>query len=104
MIYANGSKEIGRLNGLKVTGGVYHILGGGPGFGTKTGAMVAVEQPISKRVTFIGDWFTGKNRLGYVNAGVSFAITKRQYIMGGYSWGNSGRGNNALSVYYGYTF
>ncbi|MBV9216956.1 MAG: hypothetical protein JO053_12350 [Acidobacteria bacterium] len=104
MVYANGSKGIKQLNGMRLTGGAYHIIGGGPGFGTKTGAMLAVEQPLAKRFTFIADWFSGRNRLGYVNAGVSFSITKRQYIMGGYSWGNHGRGNEALSIYYGYTF
>ena len=104
MIYGNGSKSINKLNGLRLTGGIYHIVGGGRDFGSKTGAMVAVEQPLTKRFTFVGDWFSGRNRLGYVNAGISFSITKRQYIMGGYSWGNYGRGNEALSVYYGYTF
>ena len=104
MVYANASKKIEPINGLRVTGGVYSVFGGGRSFGTKTGAMLGVEQPISKRFSFIADWFSGKNRIGYSAAGLNYNITNRQFILVGYNFGNSGRGNNAFSAYYGYTF
>jgi hypothetical protein len=104
MVYGVGSKSINPLNGMTVTGGAYHIFGGSDDFGDKSGAIVGLNQPIVKRVSFIADWFSGKNRVGYASAGFNFAVTKRQYLTTGYSFGNSGRGNNALAAYYGITF
>jgi len=66
--------------------------------------MVGVVQPINRKFSFVSDWFSGHNRLGYASAGVNWNITSRQYLLVGYSFGNSGRGNNALAVYYGITF
>ncbi|MGB2752230.1 MAG: hypothetical protein WBC19_09250 [Pyrinomonadaceae bacterium] len=104
LIYSNVSKTIEQLKGLRVTGGVYTVVGGGDDFGTKTGAIVGVEQPITKRVSFLADWFSGKNRFGYASVGLNFAVTKKQFILLGYNFGNSGAGNNSLAVFYGYTF
>lgn len=104
MVYGVGSKTVKPLNGMTVTGGAYHIFGGSDDFGDKTGAIVGLNQPIVNRVSFVADWFSGKNRIGYASAGLNFAVTKRQYLTTGYSFGNSGRGNNALAAYYGITF
>lgn len=104
MVYGVASKSINALNGLTLTGGAYHIFGGSTNFGDKTGAIVGLNQPIVKRVSFVADWFSGKNRIGYASAGLNFAVTKRQYLTTGYSFGNSGRGNNAFAAYYGITF
>lgn len=104
MVYGNAGKTIAPLNGMTVTGGVYTIFGGSKDFGTKTGVMVGLVQPVSRRFSFVADWYSGKNRLGYSSAGLNFNITKRQYLLTGYSFGNSGRGNNAFAAYYGLTF
>lgn len=104
MVYGVASKSINPLNGLTVTGGAYHIFGGSKNFGDKTGAILGLNQPIVKRVSFVADWFSGSNRVGYASAGLNFAVTKRQYLTTGYSFGNSGRGNNAFAAYYGFTF
>ncbi len=104
MVYGVGSKTVRSLNGMTLTGGAYHIFGGGDDFGDKTGAIVGLNQPIADRVSFVADWFSGKNRIGYASAGFNFAVTKRQYLTTGYSFGNSGRGNNSLAAYYGITF
>ena len=104
LVYSNVSKTIDKLKGLRVTGGVYTVIGGGSDFGTKTGAIVGVEQPLTKRISFLADWFSGKNRFGYASAGLNFAVTKKQFILFGYNFGNSGAGNNSLAVFYGYTF
>ncbi|MBK8467361.1 MAG: hypothetical protein IPL32_16215 [Chloracidobacterium sp.] len=104
MVYGNARKTINSLGGMTATGGVYSVFRGPKEFGTRTGAMVGVVQPINKKVSFVADWFSGNNRLGYASAGVNFNITSRQYLLTGYSFGNSGRGNNALAAYYGLTF
>lgn len=105
MVYGVASKSVEPLNGMTVTGGAYKVFGGGDNFGEdKAGAIVGVNQPIVKRVSFVADWFSGKNKIGYASAGFNFAVTNRQYLTTGYSFGNSGRGNNALAAYYGITF
>jgi hypothetical protein len=70
----------------------------------KGGVLVGYEQPIAKRVSFVADWFSGKNAFGYATGGFSFALPKNQLINVGYSVGNYGRKNNGLFVYYGVTF
>lgn len=104
LVYANASKSIKPMKGLTVTGGVYHVFRGNRNYGTKTGAIVGVVQPITRKFSFVADWYSGRNRLGYASAALNFAITKRQYLMAGYSFGNSGRGNNAFAAYYGFMF
>lgn len=105
MVYGVASKKVEPLNGMTVTGGAYHVFGGRDFFGEdKTGAIVGLNQPIAKRVSFVADWFSGNNRIGYASAGFNFAVTNRQYLTTGYSFGNAGRGNNSLAAYYGITF
>jgi len=104
MVYGNARKTVNSLGGMTATGGVYSVFRGSRQFGTRTGAMLGVVQPITKKVSFVADWFSGNNRLGYASAGLNFNITNRQYLLTGYSFGNSGRGNNALAAYYGLTF
>lgn len=104
IVYANVGKTFSGLHGMTLTGGVYQFFGGASGFGDKRGAMLGLVQPINGRFSFVADWFTGKNRFGYASAGLNWNITKRQYLLGGWSFGNEGRGNNALAVYYGFTF
>ena len=104
MVYGSASKTIAALRGMTVTGGIYHVFRGSRDFGTRTGALIGILQPVTSRVSLVADWFSGNNKLGYISAGANFAVTKRQYLTTGYSFGNSGRGNNALAAYYGITF
>jgi len=104
LAYGNVSRTVKQLGGMTATAGVYHVFYGLNDFGTRTGAMLGIVQPVKGRVSFVADWFSGHNRFGYASAGINVNITKRQYILAGYSFGNSGRGNNALAVYYGVTF
>jgi hypothetical protein len=104
MVYANASKSVNRLNGMRLTGGFYNIVGAPRDFGSKRGAIIGIEQPIFRRLTFIGDWYSGNNRLGYSAAGLNYAITKKQFVLVGYNFGNFGAGNNAFSAFYGFTF
>ena len=102
--YSVVSKKVKGDHGPRVTGGAYGLPGLSDGLGTKGGAIVGYEQPVSKRVSFVADWFSGKNAFGYVTPGFSISLPKSSLFNVGYSIGNHGRGNNALFVYYGITF
>lgn len=104
LAYSNVSKEFNLARGIRFTVGAYKVLGAEREFGSKEGAIVGVEKPIFKRVTLVADWFSGKNRFGYSAAGANFQITGKQVLSTGYNFGNTGRRNNYLSVFYGYTF
>ncbi len=103
-LYSVVSKKVKGDHGPRVTGGAYGLPGLSDGLGTKGGAIVGYEQPVSKRVSFVADWFSGKNAFGYVTPGFSISLPKSSLFNVGYSIGNHGRGNNALFVYYGITF
>lgn len=104
MAYGAASKTIEPLGGTNVTAGAYHVFRGVNDFGTRTGIMLGLVQPVKGRVSLVADWFSGRNRFGYASAGINVNVTKRQYLLAGWSFGNSGRGNNALAVYYGITY
>jgi hypothetical protein len=103
-VYSVVSKKVKSDYGPRFTGGGYALPGLANGAGTQGGAIVGYEQPLAKRVTFVTDWFSGKNAFGYVTPGLSFTLPKSSLFNVGYSIGNRGRGNNALFVYYGITF
>ena len=104
LVNANGSKVINATKGTRVTAGFYQTIGTEKAFGTKRGATLAVEQPLTKRFSVSADWASGNNRFGYSAAVLNYNITPRQFIAGGYNFGNYGRGNNFMLIYYGYTF
>jgi len=104
MVYANGSKKFNRVNGLRLTGGFYQLVGVERDSGSKKGWIVGIEQPIKGKLSFAGDWFSGKNRFGYAAAGLSYTFGRRHYVLLGYNWGNAGRGNNGFAAFYGLTF
>ena len=103
-LYSVASKRIKGTYGPRFTGGGYGLPGLRDGLGTKGGAILGYEQPVSKKVAFVTDWFSGKNAFGYVTPGFSITLPKSSLLNIGYSIGNQGRGNNALFVYYGITF
>lgn len=103
MVYAVASKKFSKINGLRVTGGVYQMVGAERDSGSKKGWIVGVEQPLFGPLTFTGDWFSGNNKIGYVSAGLSYTFGN-QFLQLGYSWGNNGRGNNGVQAFYGVTF
>jgi hypothetical protein len=103
-LYSVVSKKVKGTYGPRLTGGAYGLPGLRDGLGTQGGAILGYEQPVAKKVTFVADWFSGKNAFGYVTPGVSFTLPKSSLLNIGYSIGNQGRGNNALFVSYGITF
>ena len=104
LLYTTVSKKWRGNYGPRVTGGGYGLVGRANGNGSEGGAIVGYEQPLHPKVNFVADWFSGKNRFGYVTPGLSFVVTKTSAFYAGYSIGNIGRKNNALFLYYGITF
>ena len=104
LLYTVVSKKWKGNYGPRLTGGGYGLAGRASGNGSEGGGIVGYEQPLHPKVSFVMDWFSGKNRFGYVTPGFSFAVTKASYFYAGYSVGNFGRKNNALFLYYGITF
>ena len=102
--YGNMSKKFKGDYGPRFTIGGYGIGGLDVAGVDKGGAMVGYEQPVAKKVSFVADWFSGKNGFGYVTPGFSIALPKNSLLNIGYSVGNTGRKNNGLFVYYGITF
>ena len=104
LFYGNVSKKLKGDYGPRLTVGGYGLGGLDVASVDKGGAMAGYEQPLAKKVSFVADWFSGKNAFGYVTPGFSFALPKSSLLNIGYSIGNSGRKNNGLFVYYGITF
>jgi len=104
LLYTTVSKKWQGAYGPRVTGGGYGLVGRANGNGNEGGAIVGYEQPLHRRVNFVTDWFSGKNRFGYITPGLSFVVSKSSAFYAGYSIGNFGRKNNALFLYYGITF
>jgi len=102
--YVVGSKKLSGNVGPRFTGGAYALIGAAADERTRFGGIVGYEQQIVRRVSFIADWFSGDNRLGYVSPGVSIVTTKTTALTTGYAIANHGRGKNALFVYYGKQF
>jgi len=104
IFYANVSKTFKSAKELRLTGGVYTMAGTEQGFGTKSGFIVGLEQPVTSKFTILADWSSGNNRFGYATVGGNYQVTKNQFLGVGYSFGNFGRGNNYFTAYYGFTF
>jgi hypothetical protein len=104
MVYMVGSKSFSGTHGPRLTFGGYQFIGRFEEGTDKTGVLLGYEQPLTKRFSFVTDWVSGNNDLGYVTAGTGITLSPKQNIYAGYSFGNQGRGNNSLGVYYGYNF
>jgi hypothetical protein len=102
--YVVGSNQLSGKYGPRFTGGAYLLIGA-PSERSKTGAIIAYEQPlVPQKLWFIVDWFSGDNRFGYVSPGLSWATTKDSSLTAGYAIANHGRGKNSFFVYYGKQF
>ncbi len=102
--YGVASKKLPGNYGPRFTGGAYGLLHAGEDERTKAGAIVGYEQPLTKKILFIVDWFSGDNRFGYVSPGLSFTTPGNSALTAGYAIANHGRGKNALFAYYGIQF
>jgi hypothetical protein len=103
-VYVTVSKIFRGSYGPRLTTGGYALIGRDKETGNRKGVLLGYEQPLRKGISFIADWNTGKNRFGYAAAGLGFTFSKRNFLYTAYYFGNEGRGNNSLGVYYGFTF
>jgi hypothetical protein len=115
-IYANVSKKFKGDYGPRVTFGPYGVLANadpasGPVsfFGPRGGVLAGYEQPIGGKVSFVADWFSGQNSLGYFTPGISITLPHSGLFNIGYSFGNDSIAdseikNRYLFAYYGVTF
>ncbi|MEA2206894.1 MAG: hypothetical protein QOE77_3670 [Blastocatellia bacterium] len=103
-MYAVGSKKFGGTFGPRISTGMYVLAPRAEAKAGKYGTLIGYEQPLNQRVTFIADWNSGKNDLGYLAAGIGISLTPKSALYLGYNVGNEGRSNNALGIYYGVAF
>jgi hypothetical protein len=103
-VYATASKKLAVLRGARFTTGGYTLVGRAAGTGSKSGAVFGYEQPVHRKLSFIADWKTGKNRFGYAAAGLGITLSRRSLLYTAYYFGNEGRGNNSFGIYYGISF
>jgi hypothetical protein len=116
-VYGNISKKVKSGNyGPRITAGPYGVFAKQDdplkiGFlGTRGGVLLGYEQPLGGRFSFVADWFSGKNSIGYFTPGISITLPHNGLFNAGYSIGNdSWENSNATKnryvfLYYGVTF
>jgi hypothetical protein len=113
-VYGNFSKKV--KSGARFTGGPYGVIAKQDdpfkvGFlGTRGGVLLGYEQPLGGRFSFVADWFSGKNSIGYFTPGISITLPHSGLLNAGYSFGNDSWANSNATknryvfVYYGVTF
>jgi hypothetical protein len=104
LVYALGSKSFPGSYGPRVTFGGYRLVGSFAEDKDKTGVILGLEQPITRKVSFVTDWSSGNNDYGYVIAGTGITLSPKSTLFAGYNFGNHGRGNNSLAAFYSYEF
>lgn len=104
MLYTSATKTVEGMRGAQFTGGGYALVGQERDEGSRAGALVGFVQPVSRKLSFMADWNSGRNRFGYGAAGFGLELPKRSGLYSAYYFGNEGRGNNFFGVYYGLSF
>jgi hypothetical protein len=104
MLYATISKQVKKDFGPRITTGAYSFAGRMADGETRGGMLLGFEQPINRRLSFVADWYSGHNSYGYAAAGFGITLPNKNALYLGYSFGNRGRGNNWLGIFYGHTF
>ena len=116
LFYGNFSKKVKTGNyGPRISAGPYVVADKNPAVFTgvgahRGGAILGYEQPLSSKVSFVADWYSGKNYYGYFTPGVSITLPHSSLFNAGYSIGNdSWQNSNATKnryvfLYYGIVF
>jgi len=111
LVYGNFSKKFKGDHGARITAGPYGVINKDPVTyaGPRGGAVLGYEQPLSSKISFVADWFSGKNYYGYFTPGVMIALPHSQlnagYSIGNDSWADSNATKNRyVFLYYGVTF
>ncbi len=93
--YSSGSVRIPRARTRVTVGPTY----GTPQlFGVeKAGMMAGIEQPITKRISFVADWYSGKHDLAASIPAIQFNLPREVILIAGYKIPNPGApGGHAL--------
>lgn len=95
--YAHASMRLPRLK-TRLTAGV--STGTRQIFGrTTVGFIGGYEQPVTKNLSLIGDWYSGTHANGFFITGFSYALPKRFNFYGGYQIPNNKRcGRSGLVI------
>ncbi len=72
----------------------------------RAGGQFTFEQRVNDRLTLAAEWYTGKQAVGYVDAGAMIKLTSKMTLYTAYQVGNSGvtRGNHQFLWEIGYNF
>jgi hypothetical protein len=104
LLYVTLSQQIKKKYGPRITAGAYSFVGRMEEGENRAGILLGYEQPVHSKLTFFSDWYSGNNSFGYAAAGIGITLPKEQFLYAGYSFGNQGRGNNWLGIFFGRTF
>jgi hypothetical protein len=104
LLYVTLSRQIKGRFGPRLTTGAYSFVGRMEEGENRSGMLLGYEQPLLKRLTFVADWYSGNNSFGYAAGALGITFPKETYLYAGYSFGNQGRGNNWLGIFFGRTF
>jgi hypothetical protein len=104
LLYTTLSQQIKGKFGPRITTGIYSFVGPMEEGETRGGILLGYEQPLHSKLTFVTDWYSGHNSFGYAAAAIGISLPKEQFLYVGYSFGNQGRGNNWLGIFFGRTF
>ena len=116
LFYGNFSKKVKTGNyGPRLSAGPYVVADKNPATFTavgahRVGAILGYEQPLASKVSFVADWYSGKNYYGYFTPGISITLPHNGLLNAGYSIGNDSWANSNATknrfvfLYYGVTF
>jgi hypothetical protein len=102
--YAAFAKEW--THGTRITFGGYDFTRYVVANANRAGGQFTFEQRVTDRLTLAAEWYTGKQAVGYVNAGVIIKLTSKLTLYGAYQIGNAGvtTGNHQFLWELGYNF
>ena len=103
-VYAAFAKQW--KSGTRITVGTYDFTAKVVASANRAGGQFTFEQPITKRLAFAAEWYTGNQADGYVNPGVTYKLTSELTLYGAYQIGNANvtKGNHQFLWELGYNF
>jgi hypothetical protein len=90
-IYAEMSKTF--KSGTRVTFGGFDFTRNVVATANRAGGQSGFQQPLSKKVAFAADWFTGKHGAGYFTPGLVLKLSPKVTGYAAYSIGNQNTSN-----------
>jgi hypothetical protein len=103
-VYASFAKQW--KHGTRVGFGGYDFTRYVVANANRAGGQFTFEQRVNDRWTLAAEWYTGKQAVGYANAGANIKLTSKLTLYAAYQMGNSGitTGNHMFLWELGYNF